>query len=164
MVECFSRSHTLELLVQDFHLRVGVTDSLIELNMQTGVLVRHVLVQVLLVVYVLSRLVSPEAQGAAGTLHDNVGAQPAEDAGLVVLGRVEIGNDGIIRVAELGLACRAACLSVGGLLVVGDSERVCTLDAEDVAARGHESAFCQLASALEVVAGQGVLHARGGPG
>lgn len=147
---------TLQLLLETLHLRIGIIDSLVELDMQGRILVRHVLVQELLVVNVLGGLVGPEAESSASTLHDDVGAQTAQDARLVVFAGVEVGDDGIVGVGKLGPACRAVGASVGAL--VSDAERAGTLDAEDMAAGGDEGAIRQLVAAFEVVAGQGVLH------
>lgn len=63
------------------------------------------MVEILLVVDALSGLVRPEAEGSVSTLHDDVGTEAAENASLVVLAGVEVGNDGIIGVGELGFAC-----------------------------------------------------------
>ena len=71
------------------------------MDMEIRVLLGQCLVEILLVADVLRRLVSPEAEGSASTLHDDVGAQAAEDARLVVFAGVEVGDDGVVRVGKL---------------------------------------------------------------
>lgn len=116
--------------MEAINLRIGIVDCPVESDTQTGVLVGQGLVEVLLVVDILGGLVRPEAQGAASTLHDDVWTEAAEDAGLVVLTGVEIGNDGIVWVVELGVAGRAGGTSRG--LGACDAKSMGAVEAEDV--------------------------------
>lgn len=84
----------------------------------------------MLIADVLGCLVSPEAECSASTFHDDIRAKATEYTCLVVLTRVEVGNDGIVGVGELGFAGRA----VGTLarVLAGDTKMMGTLEAEDV--------------------------------
>lgn len=126
------RRQATHLALQCFNLRIGLADRLLEAAAERRVLFRQRLVEVLLVVYVLRRLVRPEAERAPGTLHDDAGRQPAEDARLVRLGRLEVRDDGVVGAAELGIAGWAwdAVLSV----LTREAEAVGALQAENMAA------------------------------
>jgi hypothetical protein len=80
---------------------VGIVDRFLGMDVEIRVLLRQCLVEVLLVADVLRRLVGPEAEGSASTLHDDVGTQAAEDTRLVVFAGVEVGDDGVVRVEKL---------------------------------------------------------------
>lgn len=89
-------------------------NDLVNLGIEIGVLVGKILGQVLLVdairesaasfysglwdAHFLGSLVGPEIQGTSSTFHDNVGTETTENAGLIVLGRVQIRNHGVIRI------------------------------------------------------------------
>lgn len=54
---------------------------------------------------VLCQLVRPEAQRTSRTFHDSFWAKTTEDAGLVVLAGVEVGDHGVVGSRQLRLAC-----------------------------------------------------------
>lgn len=54
--------------------------------------------------HLLRRLVRPPTQCPTRTLHYNDGAQSAEDACFIVLGRVQVGDNDIIGISELAIA------------------------------------------------------------
>jgi len=58
------------------------------------------------VLHLLRRLVAVERQPAAGALHDDAWAEAAQDARLVVFCRVQLGDDGIVRICQVRLARR----------------------------------------------------------
>lgn len=66
-----------------------------------------------MVTYILSCLVCPEAEGSTSTLHDGFRTQTAENARLVLLTGIEVGDDSIIRVGQRRLASWTAGASVG---------------------------------------------------
>jgi len=56
--------------------------------------------------HLLCNLILVERQSTCTALHDDGRTQAAEDACLVVFGRVELCSDSIIGIRELGIACR----------------------------------------------------------
>lgn len=55
--------------------------------------------------HLLRNLILVERQSTSTALHDDRRAQAAENACLVVFGRIELCSDSIIGVRELGIAC-----------------------------------------------------------
>lgn len=55
----------------------------------------------------LGCLVGPKAQSPSCTFHDYVWAQPAENAGFVVLGQVQVGHHSVVWIVELAFTSRA---------------------------------------------------------
>lgn len=123
----------MHLVLQALNLRVRIVDRPVEADVQASVLLGQGLAEVLLVVDILRSLVGPEAQGAACALHNDVGAHAAEDARLVVLAGAEVGDDGVVRVVELAVACRAGV--VPRRLVACADKSMGTFKTEDMAWR-----------------------------
>jgi hypothetical protein len=69
----------------------------------------------LLVIDVLRGLVGPEAKSSTGTLHDDVGTQATENTGLVVFARIQVCDDGVVRLSELRFAGRTRIAALGVL-------------------------------------------------
>lgn len=61
--------------------------------------------------HLLGRLVAPECQSSSSTLNDGARVEAAQNACLVVFGRVELGCYDIVRIREGGLAGRADTMS-----------------------------------------------------
>ena len=94
-------SHTLQPVLQPRNGGVGVVDNLLELDGGVRVLVGQHLPHVFLIYDFLRHLVRPKAQRLPGTLHDGLGAEAAEDAGLVVLGRMEVCDGDVVGIEQL---------------------------------------------------------------
>jgi hypothetical protein len=82
----------------------------------------------------LCNLVAPEAQCPASTLHDNGWTQPTENASLVILCGIEIGDDSIIGIQKLSGACWADWTLATGR--IGQLKAVGTIQAEYMAKDG----------------------------
>lgn len=95
--------------------------------------------------HLLSGLIAVEREATAGALHDDAGAQAAQDAGLVVLARVELRHDRIVWVRKLGLASRTRACAAR----IGEPKTLGARDAEDVAAGRDHGAIVQLRPAFE---------------
>lgn len=54
--------------------------------------------------HLLRGLVCPEAQCPTCTFDDGVGTEATQNACFVIIARIEIGNDSIIRVGQMGSA------------------------------------------------------------
>lgn len=96
-----SGTRTVQLLVQDIQLRIGVVDDLVHLNVKGAVLVRQSLSQILLVdsgrsqqlqkandsasLHLLRRLIAPKGQSSSSTFHDCTWTKAAKHARLIVL-------------------------------------------------------------------------------
>ena len=81
----------------------------------------------------LRNLIVEESHASARAFHDDAGRQSAEDAGLIVFGGGQGGKDGIIRVDQMGVACRTCSNATVGR---GQAASVCAQLAEDMAAAG----------------------------
>jgi hypothetical protein len=80
-------------------------------------------------------LIRPPTQCPSSTLHYDIGTQTAEDAGLVVVGRVEVGDNDIVRVREVDVAGRAD--RTQAVTLAGKLASIGTFNAEDVALGGE---------------------------
>ena len=118
---------TGEFILHIRNLRIGFADDPVELNTQARVLFRQRLGHVLLVYavlylvcllaesfcihgihgHLLCGLVGPEAQSSPGALDNGVWTEAAQNARLVVLTRIEVGDDSVVGVGEVGATCRA---------------------------------------------------------
>lgn len=96
---------------------------------QRLVLLRQRLGQILLIRDLLSNLIRPKAQPTLSTFHDDSRTETTQDARLVVFGRIEEGNDGVVGVEEVGRAGWAFALPI---LRCGEAEAIGTVEAEDV--------------------------------
>lgn len=57
--------------------------------------------------HLLRSLITVERQATASAFHDYARAQTAQHARLVILGRIELRDDGIIRIRQVRLTCWA---------------------------------------------------------
>lgn len=92
-------------------------------------LLRQRLGQILLIRDLLSNLVRPETQPTLSTFHDDSRTETTQDARLVVFGRIEESNDGIVGVEEVGRAGWAFALAI---LRCSEAETIGAVEAEDV--------------------------------
>lgn len=125
-------------------------DDFVHLGIQSQVLVSQVLGQVFLVdsergsakssyndrmnKHLLCSLICPKVQSSSSTFHDDIRAQTAEDASLVVFGGFEVRNDNIIWIREVHIAGRT-CPTLAFALV-GKLASVGAFDAENVTGEG----------------------------
>jgi hypothetical protein len=92
---------TVELLLDPLYFRVCIVYRLVQPEAQTRIFLGQSLAEVLLVADVLGSLIGPEAECATSTLHDDVGSKATENTRLVVFGRAEVRDDGVVRLVEL---------------------------------------------------------------
>lgn len=82
----------------------------------------------------LGDLVGPEAESSTGAVNNDIGTQATEDACLVILARLEVGDDSIVRVSQRCAASWARCRLVTSSTRQPKSSR--TITTEYVTAKG----------------------------
>lgn len=87
-MRAIERKLTLHLVLERLYLRVRIVNQLIHLLAQCVVLLGQAFRQVLLIDDFLGSLVAMKCQPTARALHDDRRTQTAENACLVVLGRI----------------------------------------------------------------------------
>lgn len=81
--------------------------------------------------HLLCCLIRPPAQCPSSALHYGIRTQTAENAGLVIFGGVEVGDNDIVGVGKVGIAGRAD--STHTITLAGKLTSVGAFDTEDMA-------------------------------
>jgi hypothetical protein len=106
-------------------------------------------------IHFLRSLVMIESHAAPSTFNDDGWAQATQHAGLVVFSWIQLGDDHIVVVQELSLACwTSARAGVGAR----EAQGFRAWDTEDVAARRDHCLLVELRAAFERVAAKVIIH------
>lgn len=165
--------YTLHLLPHIVNLSIRVVNQLVHLAAEHDVLVGQAPSKRLLVqagsheqrepsnsachLHLLRGLISKERQGPSRALRNQCRRQATQHTCLVVLGRIQVCHDRVVRVAE----GRVACWTRSGVrLGMRETEAIGAGQAEDVAAGRDYCLLVELRAAFEVVAAEDRIHDR----
>ena len=87
-------------------------------------------------VHLLRRLIGPECKSPSCAFHDSRRTQATQDARLVVLRRIKVCRDRVVRIGQGRMACRAGTMATCGIT---ETELVCAWHAEYVAPPAQHS-------------------------
>lgn len=108
--------------------------------------------------HLLRRLIAVKRQATASTFHYHAGAETAEHTRLVILGRIQLGDDRIIWIRKLSLTRRTDSSSA---IRVRKPKALRARQAKYVTARRNHSLVIQLRATLQRVTSQREVHRAG---